>query len=220
MKKGLLFLAVVILCISCAYAAEISGEIYDLSLEKVKDIVVTINTVPEQRIVAKEGSYSFNVPVGQYRITAKKDVGTTTYCAEENITVKDDGKYRIDLFLYPEIDTNDETPEIGNELFEEKKKNNVLPIALLVSAIAIIFSIISLLINKRKKTNSSVEGEDEVKKIIGIIRKQGGRTTQKEIRKEMPYSEAKISLMIAELEHKGMVEKIKKGRGNIIILKR
>ena len=33
-------------------------------------------------------------------------------------------------------------------------------------------------------------------------------------------SEAKISLMIAELEHKGLVEKIKKGRGNIVVLKK
>ena len=45
---------------------------------------------------------------------------------------------------------------------------------------------------------------------------QGGRTTQKEICKELPYSEAKISLMITELEQKQMVKRIKKGRGNII----
>ena len=53
-----------------------------------------------------------------------------------------------------------------------------------------------------------------------MIRKEGGRATQKDIRKQIPLSEAKISLMLAELEHKGVVEKIKKGRGNIIILKK
>jgi len=56
--------------------------------------------------------------------------------------------------------------------------------------------------------------------LIKIIKREGGRTTQKYIRKQIPLSEAKISLMIAELEHKGIIEKIKKGRGNIIILKR
>ena len=55
--------------------------------------------------------------------------------------------------------------------------------------------------------------------VIEIIRKEGGRTTQKDIRKMIPLSEAKISLMISELEAKGVVQKIKKGRGNIIVLK-
>ena len=42
----------------------------------------------------------------------------------------------------------------------------------------------------------------------------------KELRKEMLYlSEAKVSLIVTELEHKGLVEKIKKGRGNVLILK-
>ena len=62
--------------------------------------------------------------------------------------------------------------------------------------------------------------DNELGQLIKIIRQEGGRATQKEIRKQIPLSEAKISLMIAELEHKGLVEKIKKGRGNIIILKK
>ena len=73
--------------------------------------------------------------------------------------------------------------------------------------------------NKKKKTEEKYEDVD-LEKIIKIIKQEGGRTTQKEIRKEIPLSEAKISLMIAELEHKGIIEKIKKGRGNIIILKK
>ena len=56
--------------------------------------------------------------------------------------------------------------------------------------------------------------------ILKILIQEGGRTTQKGIRKQIQLSEAKISLMIAELEHKGIIEKIKKGRGNIIILKK
>ena len=55
--------------------------------------------------------------------------------------------------------------------------------------------------------------------VLKIIREEGGRTTQKDIRKKIPLSEAKISLMVSELEAKGKIEKIKKGRGNIIILK-
>ncbi|MHC1584962.1 MAG: helix-turn-helix transcriptional regulator, partial [Candidatus Syntropharchaeia archaeon] len=34
----------------------------------------------------------------------------------------------------------------------------------------------------------------------------------------LSLSEAKISLMITDLENRGLVTKIKKGRGNVIIL--
>ena len=55
---------------------------------------------------------------------------------------------------------------------------------------------------------------------LEIIKKHDGRLTQKELRKEMMYlSEAKVSLIVTELEHKEKIEKIKKGRGNILILK-
>ncbi|MDP2750920.1 MAG: winged helix-turn-helix transcriptional regulator [Nanoarchaeota archaeon] len=58
----------------------------------------------------------------------------------------------------------------------------------------------------------------DLEKILEILKKNDGRATQKEIRKEIPLSEAKISLMITDLEAKGKIRKIKKGRGNIIIL--
>ncbi len=62
--------------------------------------------------------------------------------------------------------------------------------------------------------------DNDLEQLTKIIKQEGGRTTQKDIRKQIPLSEAKISLMITELEHKGVIEKIKKGRGNIIILKK
>jgi uncharacterized membrane protein len=61
--------------------------------------------------------------------------------------------------------------------------------------------------------------DDDLATVLRIIRTEGGRTTQKEIRKQLPLSEAKVSLIIAEMEAKGLIQKIRKGRGNIIILK-
>jgi len=43
--------------------------------------------------------------------------------------------------------------------------------------------------------------------------------TQKEIRKNFPVSQASISLILTELENDGKLKKIKRGKGNIIILK-
>jgi len=60
--------------------------------------------------------------------------------------------------------------------------------------------------------------DKSLKEIVEFISNEGGRTTQTEIRNKFPSSEAKISLMITELEHKGIVKRIKKGRGNVIVL--
>ena len=75
---------------------------------------------------------------------------------------------------------------------------------------------------KPKKIQKKVIVLDpELKKIIDVLKEHGGRATQKDIRKKYPsLSEAKISLMITELQHKDIVQKVKKGRGNIIWLKR
>ena len=60
--------------------------------------------------------------------------------------------------------------------------------------------------------------DKSLKDVVEFIVQEGGRTTQTEIRYKFPSSEAKISLMITELEHKGIVKRIKKGRGNVIVL--
>ncbi len=60
---------------------------------------------------------------------------------------------------------------------------------------------------------------EDLQEALSIIRKEGGRITQKNLRKKMGYSEAKMSLVIADLERRNIVEKVKKGRGNIIFLK-
>ncbi|MBD3260043.1 hypothetical protein GF371_05465 [Candidatus Woesearchaeota archaeon] len=69
-----------------------------------------------------------------------------------------------------------------------------------------------------KKQEKESKTEDDADKILSFIKQEGGRTTQLDIRKRYPsYSEAKISLIIADLEEQGKIKKIKKGRGNIII---
>jgi uncharacterized membrane protein len=59
---------------------------------------------------------------------------------------------------------------------------------------------------------------DDLREVVRIIERNGGRITQLDLRKALPYSEAKVSLMVTDLENRGIVKKIKKGRGNVIIL--
>lgn len=58
----------------------------------------------------------------------------------------------------------------------------------------------------------------DLQEILDIIRAQGGRMTQKDLRSKLKYSEGKVSLMLFDLEKRGMIQKFKRGRGNVILL--
>lgn len=57
---------------------------------------------------------------------------------------------------------------------------------------------------------------EDLKELLELIRASGNRITQRELRKKSPYSESKVSLMLSDLEERGLIEKFKRGRGNII----
>lgn len=59
----------------------------------------------------------------------------------------------------------------------------------------------------------------DLREVMDIIRGQGGRITQKDLRSKLRYSEGKVSLMLADLERRELIEKFKRGRGNVVILK-
>ena len=70
-----------------------------------------------------------------------------------------------------------------------------------------------------ESSNVLENSSDDIDKVINFIKSENGRSTQKDIRKNIPLSEAKISLLISELEHDGKIKKFKKGRSNVIVLK-
>jgi len=213
---------------SIVFGAQISGKVYDIGLDEVYDVVVTINTVPAQTFVAKNGSYSFEVPKGEYVLTAKKiSNNITTDFVQENITVESEGNYNLDLILFPVIDESGISDiNLNYEVESETEKTSLSWLIIIIIIILILLIISYFLFRKKIKSDKNFAGEvnlDEANlsdKIFDEIKNSGGRITQKELRKKFPYSEAKISLVISELEAKGRIEKIKKGRGNIIILKR
>lgn len=230
--KILIYLFIVLILINLVNAAIVYGTVYDLSLKKVGNARVEINTLPKQFVIAQNGSYSFSVPNGAYTIKAQliqKNVALAS--VQENITIKQDGSYVLDLILFPDIEEGIEDIDVdvnSNIIETEKKWNNMLIFTVVFLILVLIFiPVYFYKIKKTKKEPIKIEEQKKEKyengsleQIIKIIKSEGGRTTQKDIRKQIPLSEAKISLMIAELEHKGVIEKIKKGRGNIIILKK
>lgn len=206
--------------------ATIQGTVYNFNLEKMSDVVVVVNTEPQQTFVVKNGSYSFNVPEGSYVIAAVYKVDSSLK-TQENISIKSEGIYNLDLILFPTLQDEETLFDGVNLNLDEQYFNTVNFLPWIVGGIVVVVILLSLILiiiirngrSKNQKTVGVITEKDELTHLLNFIKKQGGRTTQKDIRKEFPSSEAKISLMIAELEKKGKVEKIKKGRGNIIILK-
>jgi len=216
MKIQLFIFAFIIsfIYLNIAHAATIHGTVYDLELNPVKDAIIKINSTPPQFYVSKNGSYSFNIAIGEYLIEASFNNESFD---EQKISVLQEGDFIIDLILFPTVEYDEELVGEENLSALELVRERTLWPYFTVLIILIIAIFLTLYILKNKKRIEKELPED-LKKIVEIIKKHGGRTTQKELRKEIPLSEAKISLMIAELEEKGVIKKIKKGRGNILIL--
>jgi uncharacterized membrane protein len=244
-KKLVLLLFAFLVSLNLCEAATIKGEIYGPGLNKMTGRVeVEVDSSPRQYMVSTDGTYSFFLLVGEYTIKAKyEEKGQVKYEAEEKIVVKDEGEFIHDIVMYP---TAEEEERIINQTTDQPSSNQDRGILLfiIIAAVFLISIFLVLLVVKRGKkkeeeiinldnnTEKKESEQDKIKRdienefpesldgIIKIIKENGGRVTQKDIRKRISLSEAKISLMITELEHKGIVERIKKGRGNIIILRK
>lgn len=113
---------------------------------------------------------------------------------------------------------------------------NTLSIISIVIIILLTIAVVFLFISKNTRKNQNTSKNQDVDKAKGIIDdveqisnitdiemrtialiREHSRITQKELRKMLPYSEAKISLVVAQLESAGKIKKIKKGRGNILV---
>lgn len=207
-----------------AFGAAIHGSVYDLDLNPVSQAVVEISTMPRQVMVSVNGTYRFSVLPGNYVITARQ--AKLEMSASENISIRQEGDYVLDLILFPEFGIEEELLNETLDVAEYEEPEYIPGWAYALVVIAGIVVAAAILLKKRKKApEEKKEGQEkkqaakaDLEEILAFIRKEGGRTTQKDLRKAIPYSEAKISLMIAELESQGKVRKIKKGRGNIIIL--
>jgi len=231
-----IFLAIILL--NQVQAATVHGKVYGPDLTILKNAVVQLNTTPKQNMVATDGTYSFTLLPGNYTIEAFYATQGILLYDKEQVTLPRDGDYVVDIILF-------ETPDLENVTLDEKelkmiedllKEKSQVNVGLIVGVIVavIIIAAVSYFIYKRKKKPTKrtrrkfkaksvkVEekpvGDEVMAKTIAILKREK-RVVQKDIRKELGMSEAKISLVIAELESQGKVQKIKRGRGNVIIYK-
>src|SRR3989344_3790051 len=145
---------IALIMIQIASAATIYGSVYDFSLNNVNNARVEIDTSPQQFLIARNGSYSFNVPNGAYTIKAQlMQKNTVVASVQENITIKQDGSYVLDLILFPDVEEGIENPNLdinGNVVDDNSPKNNYWVIIVLL----VIFLAAGLYYLKIHKINS------------------------------------------------------------------
>lgn len=216
-----------------AMGARITGQVYDKNLNKLNDVVIVINSDPVQRYVVKNGTYVFELAPGNYRLSARTFSDDDNVLGQDtDIRVDKEGIFVFDLVLEP-IPESERGQDISPSPMDEGFFD--LGVILRFADIVVIAFLLTLaayfgyrLWKKRilAKGNpvSGVSGDapeqerhDEyTRNVLSLIKKEK-RITQKDIRKNFDLSEAKISLILTDLEHEGLIKRIKKGRGNIII---
>lgn len=207
-----------------ALGATLEGNIYDIELNLQTSVLVTIDSVPIQKQVVQTGNYAFDVPPGTYTLEARKiHAGTIVSKTVETVAMPQDGRYIRDLILFP-ADTFDELSLNDSGLQEISELNLSTPfpsiaVLLIGLSVSMVLVVVLVVIQRRSRHNQSYVPDKHATAILTYLSGEGGRTTQKNIRREVPLSEAKVSLLLAELEQHGYISKIKKGRSNIIIKK-
>jgi len=223
---AILFLFILAI-LPCINAAEIYGTVYDMSLNPAKDVVIEVNSTPKQSYISKDGSYSFILGPGNYVIDAKYVHDYKVYSAEEDITIVDEGRYILDLIVFPDLSEENELLLLGEDInLKDIYEDEELAFPWLYIVLIVIIIVTAVIFAKkrkpRKKEDEKIleEEMDPKDKIYEFIKQKGGRVTQRDIRKNFPVSQATISLILTELESDGKLKKIKRGKGNIIILQK
>ena len=194
----LAFLAFMLL-ISPVFPAFVYGDIYGDSLEKINKTVVRVDGSFSYQLVTEKSNYSIFLPGGKYTISASRfdDNGNLQLYAQEQVNVGSEDQ-RIDLVL--------------------KKPNNdvILYGGIIVLLVLLFFLYKNSRPIKEVKKPSKYKLDEDAKQVLSSLDSFEGRATQKEIRKMLGFSDAKLSLILTELENLGYIKKFKRGRANIV----
>jgi uncharacterized membrane protein len=220
--KKVLFLLILfsIFVIPNVSGAVVTGKVYDRDFQVLNNVVIEIDSFPKQTFVSKDGDYSFTLTSGRYNLIAfYKDLNNSVYFTNKEVLITVSGEYIVDLIL--------DKPYEGAlpDEFQVRPRYYNWVTYLLIGFLGILVLVLTFLLIRRrsaKKVENVIEKKEEtdIDRTLKIIKENDGRITQKELRESLPrYSEAKVSLIITEMESKELIEKIKKGRGNVLILK-
>ena len=219
----------IVLMLSISLATTLHGTIYDWStLEPLKDSIMQVNSTPVQQLISKDGNYSFQLPIGDYEIIARYYENNSLLLESvDKISVGGEGIYLMDIIMFPAMDLgeplfNETWSDLDEQYLYSRQDDwsNIIFLSVILAAVILFFAArigLKPKVEQRQETREERPKRlsKEARQVLEIIQKEQ-RVTQKELRKKLPWSEAKVSLIVADLEERGLIKKIKKGRGNIL----
>lgn len=197
MRSSLVVL-LLLLSATISHASFVYGDIYENNLEKLNKTVISIEGRFSYQLVTEKANYSIFLPEGEYRISASAidDSGNALW-AEQKILVGPEDQ-QVDLVLKPAFD----------------------PLYVAVLALLGLVAAVFLWSNKhwdaKSKTKQPAELDEDAKSVLKALDSFEGRATQKELKEALKFSDAKLSLILTELEQVGKIKKFKRGRANIV----
>lgn len=239
---------ILIIFLDLATAATLKGSIYNSKLDLETNVLVEVNSVPLQKYLSKDGNYAFELSPGMYNITVKKSdleifeqvniVNEGQYIIDLFLLPNTNSEEELWKELQQDLSPEDLTVGESNSDYWIIGGG----LLLIVLGMLMLYFKRSKKVQSKHPTEEGLEEESEessadvktaeqlkeelakepgyLEQTLEIIKKHDGRIHQKELRREMMHlSEAKVSLILTELEHKSKIERVKKGRGNVIILK-
>lgn len=211
MRFGVLFVLLSLFAISSS--AFVYGTIYNGNLEQANKTILRIDGAFTYQMVTDRANYSIFLPNGEYKLSGQSmdKEGNLAFYAENTIHVGD-ADQQVDVVLKP----------VG-----------VNPLVLISSAIILVAVIFWFVIRKKKNFEASenvdvpvrapepiksikLELDEDSKSVLKILDSFESRATQKELKETLKFSDAKLSLILTELEHTGHVKKFRRGRTNVI----
>lgn len=220
--------------------------VYDSDTYGLFDNVrVCVNSTPYQIGETKNGTCSFELLPGDYIIIAKysqNDIFISS--VEQTIKVEEDTEngliqglflknplrsYLRIVFVFILLFTiaifYRKYKYLGKKIFAKEEVNNNIPSNKLETSLEEISpteSSIEEPLHDLDIHYSSLKTKlplpPELQEVINVIRANRGRIAQKELRTKLKQSEVKVSIMLSDLERRGLIEKFKSGRENIVIL--
>lgn len=237
MRPGFAVVILLLMVATAVSAARVFGTIFDEDIQPAR-AAIQINTTPQQQFITTDGAYSFTIPAGTYRLAA---VGANA-SAEKNVTIEADGEFRIDLILLPGVPEEDaaladllDVPDVSTPADTPAPADYTGPAALVLAlllAAAVLYSQRHRFTQSPARNETGTASTTEITaapassgrvltadqgKVMQTLASFGNRASQKDLRKALSqWSEAKVSMELTELEDIGAIQKIKKGRGNVI----
>jgi uncharacterized membrane protein len=188
----LLSILMLLLALQFASAATLKGTIYSEDLTVAKDVLVTIDTQPQQRLLSTDGTYEFMIPPGNYTIRLHYLRGGFNASVTENVVVAANGTFTYDLFLIPGLDEEESlyqdissdfnaTPDLP-EVSPNPATSGAWPLVILIIVVlALLFVPYLLLMRRFRRLDKEYGGADEtderLQRILALLAKAGGRMT-------------------------------------------